>query len=319
MRRICKILLIAFVLFGIDKNTAAWDSTAAKYMPLQVGNVWVYSSSFSSFYGSGSSFKRYSISGKQIINGRVYHILNFTQVNISGTYSCGSRLFTGSYAIRIDSVSMNLYKQSECNSSSEGIVDSLASGIGDTSLTCFIVIGAKTVLSDTSDYFIFDTYFNAKKFTSENGNGGIAQTYLEGIGLARYYFSVSNEICNHVLKGCIINGVVYGDTSMIVGISQLSTEIPKTFELSQNYPNPFNPVTKIKFNIPQYETTHRVVSTSLIIYDAIGKEVAILVNQQLQPGTYEAYWDASVYPSGVYYYRLQSGTFTETKKMLLIK
>jgi len=103
-----------------------------------------------------------------------------------------------------------------------------------------------------------------------------------------------------------------------LNINQINTEIPKTFELSQNYPNPFNPVTRIKFSIPHVEVAF-MRPVQLMVYDALGKEVAVLVNQQLQPGTYEADWDASAYPSGVYYYRLQSGSFTETKKMLMIK
>jgi len=57
----------------------------------------------------------------------------------------------------------------------------------------------------------------------------------------------------------------------------------------------------------------------LTVFDVIGREIEVLVNQQLQPGTYEVSWDASAYPSGVYYYRLEAGLFSETKKMVLIK
>jgi hypothetical protein len=57
----------------------------------------------------------------------------------------------------------------------------------------------------------------------------------------------------------------------------------------------------------------------LVIYDILGREVAALVNQQLKPGTYEVDWDAANYPSGVYYYKLTAGDFTETKKMVLVK
>jgi len=85
------------------------------------------------------------------------------------------------------------------------------------------------------------------------------------------------------------------------------------FKLSQNYPNPFNPSTSISYEIPQEGFV------KLIIIDALGREVEVLVNQQLQPGTYEMNWDASACPSGVYYYRLESGAFTETKKSVLIK
>ena len=96
-------------------------------------------------------------------------------------------------------------------------------------------------------------------------------------------------------------------------INIVSKEIPETFSLSQNYPNPFNPVTNIGFQIIKSGLVQ------LAVYDALGKEIASLVNQQLQPGTYEAAWDASAYPSGVYFYKLSTDGYTETKKMVLIK
>ena len=101
----------------------------------------------------------------------------------------------------------------------------------------------------------------------------------------------------------------------IVGIKQTSREVPNEFYLHQNYPNPFNPITKIKFSIPN----GIVVQTFLSVYDILGREVATLVNEKLSPGTYEIEWDASNFPSGVYFYKLTAGDFTQTKKMLLIK
>ena len=100
---------------------------------------------------------------------------------------------------------------------------------------------------------------------------------------------------------------------MPIGIKQISSELPKDFQLSQNYPNPFNPSTKIKFSIPKSSYT------KLIIYDLLGREVAILVNEELKPGTYEAVWDAENFASGIYFIRLSAGDYTETKKMVLIR
>ncbi len=87
----------------------------------------------------------------------------------------------------------------------------------------------------------------------------------------------------------------------------------KAYLLSQNYPNPFNPKTKIRFDVP---TTS---FTKLIVYDLLGREVATLVNEELKPGSYEADWDASNFSSGVYFYKIISGDFVETKKMVLMK
>ncbi|MEO8514425.1 MAG: hypothetical protein ABI543_12765, partial [Ignavibacteria bacterium] len=98
----------------------------------------------------------------------------------------------------------------------------------------------------------------------------------------------------------------YNPRSSIIGIHQISTEVPQDFSLSQNYPNPFNPSTKIKFSIPLSRgmSEGRGVFTSIIVYDNLGREVSTLVNQQLAPGTYEADFDGTRLSSGTYYYRL---------------
>ena len=97
------------------------------------------------------------------------------------------------------------------------------------------------------------------------------------------------------------------------GIHNISSNIPEEFLLFQNYPNPFNPSTIIRFQIKD----SRLVN--LKVYDILGKEIETLVNEKLQPGTYEVTFNASHYPSGVYFYRLQVGDYNESKKMLLIK
>lgn len=99
---------------------------------------------------------------------------------------------------------------------------------------------------------------------------------------------------------------------IFVGIAG-NTEIPNKFELYQNYPNPFNPKTVISFQLPVNSFTE------LVIYDMLGRKVATLVNEQLQPGTYEVDFDGSKFSSGVYYCKLISGNYSDTKKMILIK
>jgi hypothetical protein len=107
-----------------------------------------------------------------------------------------------------------------------------------------------------------------------------------------------------------------------IGIKPISNEIQVEYSLHQNYPNPFNPFTKIKFDIPV--GTRRGVFVHVKVYNLLGREVATLVNEQLKPGTYEVEWpaptgDGSNFASGVYFYKLISGDFVETKKMVLIK
>nr|HMT11188.1 choice-of-anchor J domain-containing protein [Ignavibacteria bacterium] len=98
-----------------------------------------------------------------------------------------------------------------------------------------------------------------------------------------------------------------------IGIQPISTEVPKRFELKQNYPNPFNPVTNIEFSIVKGGFVN------LVIFNAIGQQVTTLVNQDLKAGSYKYDFNASGLPSGTYYYRLTSGEFTQTNKMILVK
>ncbi len=105
----------------------------------------------------------------------------------------------------------------------------------------------------------------------------------------------------------------YNPRSAPIGIHQISTEVPRDFSLSQNYPNPFNPSTKIKFSIPA------ALGVRLFVYDNLGREVAVLVDQKLSAGSFEVGWNAFDFPSGVYYYRLSTPDFSETKKLILIK
>jgi hypothetical protein len=106
-----------------------------------------------------------------------------------------------------------------------------------------------------------------------------------------------------------------------IGIQPISTEIPQTFELFQNYPNPFNPATKIRFNIPLLRGVDAESRRGVLlkIYDALGREIETLVHEQLNPGIYEIDWNAANYSSGIYFYSLAASSFSETKKMVVLK
>lgn len=96
-------------------------------------------------------------------------------------------------------------------------------------------------------------------------------------------------------------------------INSNGTEIPDKFSLSQNYPNPFNPTTQIKFNIPANE--HVRIS----VYDILGNEISVLNDTDMKPGEYSVTWNAAGYSSGIYFCKMKAGSFTETRKMSLIK
>jgi len=116
------------------------------------------------------------------------------------------------------------------------------------------------------------------------------------------------------------NGTISGATWVFSGVpvEPIHGNIPDRFSLEQNYPNPFNPVTLIRFSVP-VNGKGGITNTKLIVYDVLSREVAVLVNRQLKPGTYEVSWDAGSFSSGVYFYRLESNDYSQTKKMVFIK
>ncbi len=104
-----------------------------------------------------------------------------------------------------------------------------------------------------------------------------------------------------------------------IGIEPINGIIPQKFNLSQNYPNPFNPETSIKFDIPHSVGNGSDRPVRLLIYDVIGNEIAVVVNQKLSAGSYEVKFDGANLASGMYFYSLEVGSFKETKKMVLLK
>jgi hypothetical protein len=98
------------------------------------------------------------------------------------------------------------------------------------------------------------------------------------------------------------------------GINIFNSEVPKVYSLEQNYPNPFNPTTNIKFGLPKLSVV------TLKVYDALGREVASLINNQsMQAGNYVFDFNAANITSGVYFYKLITPDYSDVKKMLLVK
>ncbi|MCC7158546.1 MAG: T9SS type A sorting domain-containing protein [Ignavibacteria bacterium] len=163
----------------------------------------------------------------------------------------------------------------------------------------------------TPGLFTAPTQFNQHpmEFSSRGYLPALMEYYDAGGNAAAIYVGIDGAN-----KRLFINGF-----NAITAINQNGTEIPEKFVLNQNYPNPFNPTTNVRFSIPLSRGVSEGRGVLLIVYDMLGREIATLVNEQLDPGIYEISWNASMYSSGIYFYKLISADYTETKRMVLIK
>ena len=164
---------------------------------------------------------------------------------------------------------------------------------------------------------IFSLYCQGSKLYAGSGNGVFLSTnngtswniVSSGLPANDNVLSITS-IGNTLLAGTEHFGVFKLDT-VFTGVAQ--NQIPLQFMLGQNYPNPFNPSTTISFTIPSQSFV------SLKVFDALGREVSTLVFKGLSAGKYSQQWNAEKFASGMYFYRLQTGSFTETKKLVLLR
>jgi hypothetical protein len=201
-----------------------------------------------------------------------------------------------------------------------------------TSLTGFTNSGWTTVYS--TNYTITNTgwvFFNFSPFiwdgtsnilievcyndASINSNSAVTATSKPGLTWHQYQDLPNGSGCTDLNGGALQTNRpnLAFVLNSIIDIKQIGTEIPTTFTLKQNYPNPFNPVTKISFDIP------KKAFVSLKVYDMLGKEVARLVSEDKSAGKYIFDFNASYLSSGVYFYKLEAGDFTETRRMVVLK
>lgn len=290
----------------MSSNIFAQSTDYLRYLPLAVGNTWVYSWAT---YGK----QMIQITSTSLVGGHIYYDFTITGPNCT-TCPTGSPspFLVALNPIRVDSTSGNIYmlNYSSCSvQGSAGLLDSLKSKIGDS------ICSRQSSCVDTNNIQVFGQS-KKSKYLGWSQLYSKMRRYVQDFGLVSSLSICTFQYsCSFNLTGCIIGGVVYGDTSL-TGVTQVSSEIPNSFSLYQNYPNPFNPATKIKFDIP---SSVKSSNAKVTIYDALGREINTLVNEKLNPGTYEVEWGANNYTSGVYFYKLESGEYIQTKKMVLIK
>ena len=304
MKKYC-LLLFLISVSGVLNFVFSIDTSAVKYYPLAIGNKWTYS--HFATYGPEYRYQE-GITGTLIMNGHLYYEFTYYRAGYGSTVSYR----------RIDSVKNNVLIYSSGSGcawlQNETTGDSLSAQKGDSSLYgCSAFYRA-----DTSARTLFGITRKTKIYGwSDFFEAGITREFTKDIGFSNQFSFGHTSTSSNSLIGCVINGILFGDTSL-VGINQISSEVPEKYSLSQNYPNPFNPVTIIRFAIPS-NVKSEMSNVKIIIYDVLGREVQTLINENLSPGIYEVDFDGSNFSSGVYYYTLSTNDFIETKRMVLIK
>ncbi len=165
-------------------------------------------------------------------------------------------------------------------------------------------------------------------FRTTNGGGIFYNDYIDGQGYWIPQPSVGNAlygVCfTDANTGTVVGysgTILHTTTGGVTTVKNNPTQLPNQFTLEQNYPNPFNPTTTISFSLPSKSFV------SLKVFDIIGREVATIVSEEMSAGIHSRQWIASKMSSGIYFYRLQAhplsggqtGTYTETKKLVLLK
>ena len=215
------------------------------------------------------------VTGYKLLDNKVYNEVSIEEIPIDPSGNSG----THTEYFRIDSSAGQIYQSWIENDSLllEELYMDLLVEVGDT-----IPVGNGIYLESEVPATIFGLDTRRRNFFS-------TQTPYEDIKLTKGFgltFKLVWELVEirNVLQGCIINGVVYGDTTT-VGVEDEETPIASEFKLEQNYPNPFNPSTKLNFTIPQFGAERS--NCNLKVYDVLGNEIATFVNEETFAGEYE--------------------------------
>ncbi len=197
---------------------------------------------------------------------------------------------------------------------------------GDSAQYTFTGVGIKWIAATNSDHGIAKVYIDSVYQTTVDLYSSSSQ--LQQVIYADTVLSTGQHTIKIVCTGTKdsnstasfidvdafdVENILLTSVSSVTSVKTVDPGVPHNFELSQNYPNPFNPTTEIKYSIPKSGIV------TLKVYNLLGQEVATLVNQEQKSGNYIVNFDASKLASGVYMYRIQSGNFSLTKKMLLLK
>ncbi len=297
---------LTFILFNMCLCCSmAQDSTRANLYPLEDGDYWEYDSHEQfAFEGIVFTASRRVIGDTLMPNGKTYKQIRVTDLDGNAN---------GTVLVRIDD-SLNVLEHT-WHKDIELLRFKLSAQVGEKWFPFFPDTGLVSEVVDIYDVFTFGKTRRVMQVSSFMAPFEYAideYTLLEGIGMD--FWAVADGFY-WSMRGAVINGIQYGVTA----VKEKEEIIPATFKLFQNYPNPFNSETNIRYKIPGPG------AVEIVIYDMAGREVIQLVDRPaVLPGEYAVTWngrnsegiDSS---SGVYWVQFRSGTFINTKKMILLR
>lgn len=299
MKRIV-VMVIFMALHSFYAQSSALKE-ALQFYPLNYGNYWEYGR-FMTDNGLDYPIKPsywLKVFGDTLLpNGKIYKKIK-QGIFISNEWYWRFE--------RIDSNTSSVFRAYE---GKEYKIDSLLSKPGDKIICSRFYMwhtNYSSCLAET-DEVIFDKSSIVKTMKDYTTTMAYKYKLVKGIG---YYYSISHELTTQgdKLMFAKIDGVEYGTRTSEISES----EIPNQFQLHQNYPNPYNPITNIDYSLD------RTNNTTLEIYDNLGRLIEKVINSYQTYGKYSIQINMSEYPSGIYYYKLVSGSNRVVKKMLLLK
>lgn len=297
-----KIYWFALCLFVTSYTFAQTDTTKKEFFPLNIGNVWQYRD-------QNNLLANQEVVDDTVIDGIQYFLLIHSLQTSGGIMRIDS-LFRvinrGGGPYWGDSCGGNTpYESSVYHLNEEdSTVWRNCTGLYLEQFVRYNGISVMNIFGQPRDVMDFDY-------------GGIVESgdtlWFYGARLAKGIGIIEEqhyEWSYLILQGAIIDGVQYGT---IVSVDDTPIRIPQNIILYPNYPNPFNPITKIRYSVPC------LTRIQIKVYDVLGNEIETLVNEEKPAGNYEIIWNAVNLPSGVYFYQMRAGDFTQIQKMILLK
>ena len=294
------------------------------YYPVVAGNTWVYNYTWfeTPIVSTSDIFVRKIINEVVKPNGKKYFEITEKYVLMG---------LENTIYERVDTTEGKIYRYEEFCPDSEQFIDDLLTEVGDSNFATrfgYCIEHPPTELLSEIPFSKWGIIGRERKYLSYDLLS-VYHSLATDIGLYSFTLADDNGEKVYQLKGMAKAGIVYGDTSLIVGIRDDDLLSPTEFKLYQNYPNPFNPSTKIRYTIPSVGTSLMKFPqfVQLKVYDVLGNEVATLVAEYEPAGNHEVEFSAKggqavsdrQLASGIYYYQLKVGEFVQTKKMILLR